>query len=188
RGVADHMGHLRKRGDRRLHHIGCRDRRMRGHGTDDQGAPALLDAREVLDRAEIDEGRRARQTLLHRRQERVATGKNLAVLMLRQRRGCASHAVRANIFECIHRSVLLKAHSAASLCGARWQAFQTVSAVAGIATCSWPTASVRAWMTAAGAAIAPASPQPFTPKGFDGQGVTVMPTWKEGRSSARGMA
>ena len=44
-----------------------------------------------------------------------------------------------------------------------------------------------ALMTAGGAAIAPASPQPLMPSGFDGHGVTVVPTLKDGRSSARGM-
>ncbi len=50
-----------------------------------------------------------------------------------------------------------------------------------------PSASVSALMTAGGAAMAPASPQPFMPSGLEGQRVSVMPTWKEGRSSARGI-
>ncbi len=56
-----------------------------------------------------------------------------------------------------------------------------------MAMSSWPRASVIALMTAGGAAMAPASPQPLMPSGFDGHGVTVMPTWKDGRSIARGM-
>jgi hypothetical protein len=51
-----------------------------------------------------------------------------------------------------------------------------------------PSASVMALITAAGRAMAPASPQPFMPSGLDGQGVTTGPTLKDGRSSARGMA
>ena len=38
-----------------------------------------------------------------------------------------------------------------------------------------------------GAAMAPASPQPLMPSGFDGHGVTVVSTVKLGRSSALGM-
>ena len=67
------------------------------------------------------------------------------------------------------------------------QARQTTSGVAGIGTSSWPTASVIALITAGGAAIAPASPHPLMPSGFDGHGVTVMPTTNDGRSPARGM-
>ena len=47
-----------------------------------------------------------------------------------------------------------------AFCAAR----QTACGVAGMARSSWPSASVIALMTAAGAAIAPASPQPLTPK------------------------
>jgi hypothetical protein len=64
---------------------------------------------------------------------------------------------------------------------------QTACGVAGMAMFSCPSASVMALMSAAGAAIAPASPQPFTPSGLDGHGVWVNPTAKDGRSSARGM-
>ena len=68
----------------------------------------------------------------------------------------------------------------------RCAARHTAWGVAGMAMSSWPRASVTALMTHAGAAMAPASPQPFTPIGFDGQGVTVMSTVNDGRSSARG--
>ena len=50
-------------------------------------------------------------------------------------------------------------------------------AVAGISIvldADLPSASVIAFITAAGAAIAPASPQPFTPSGLCGQGVSVV--------------
>src|ERR1700726_2596571 len=59
--------------------------------------------------------------------------------------------------------------------------------VAGIAKASVPIALVSALITAAGAAIAPASPQPLMPSGFDGLGVRVVATLKLGRLSARGM-
>jgi hypothetical protein len=52
---------------------------------------------------------------------------------------------------------------------------------------SEPMASVMAFITAAGAAIAPASPQPLMPSGLDGHFVIVVSTVKDGRLSARGM-
>jgi hypothetical protein len=56
-----------------------------------------------------------------------------------------------------------------------------------MAKSSVPMASVMALMTATGAAIAPASPQPLIPSGFDGDGVRVISTLSVGRSCARGM-
>ena len=47
------------------------------------------------------------------------------------------------------------------------QTFQTFSAVAGIVISCPPNASITAFITVGGAAIAPASPHPLTPKGFD---------------------
>src|SRR5262245_60411291 len=66
-------------------------------------------------------------------------------------------------------------------------AAHTTCAVAGIGTFSLPTASVMALMTAAGAAIAPASPQPLIPSGFDGHLVSVVSTLNDGRLWARGI-
>ena len=60
--------------------------------------------------------------------------------------------------------------------------------VAGMAMSCTPRASVMALITAGGAPMAPASPQPFTPSGLTVQGVQVVPTWKVGRSEAWGMA
>src|SRR5262245_25670213 len=68
---------------------------------------------------------------------------------------------------------------------ARRMAAHTACGVAGIGTSSEPMASVSALMTAGGAAMAPASPQPLMPSGLDGQRVLVMPTVKDGRSWAR---
>ena len=52
---------------------------------------------------------------------------------------------------------------------------------------SVPKALVMAFITAAGAAMAPASPQPLMPSGFDGHRVKVVSTLNEGKFSARGM-
>ena len=56
-----------------------------------------------------------------------------------------------------------------------------------MANFSLPIASVMALITAAGAAIAPASPQPLMPSGLDGHLVTVVSTLSFGKWSARGM-
>ena len=50
-----------------------------------------------------------------------------------------------------------------------------------------PIASVMAFITAGGAPIAPASPQPLTPSVLWVQGVSVSATWKLGTLSALGM-
>ena len=63
-------------------------------------------------------------------------------------------------------------HAAAFLEPFFFKAFQTFSAVAGICT-SVPTASITAFITAAGAAIVPASPHPLAPKGLEVAGVQV---------------
>ena len=57
----------------------------------------------------------------------------------------------------------------------------TACAVAGMANSSVPIASVSALMTAAGAAIAPASPQPLMPSGLHGDLVVVMSTLSIGQ-------
>src|ERR1700687_838092 len=66
-------------------------------------------------------------------------------------------------------------------------AAHTAGGVAGMASSSHPMASVIALISAAGAAIAPASPQPLMPSGLPGQTVIVVLTVKDGRLSARGM-
>ena len=52
----------------------------------------------------------------------------------------------------------------------------TLCGLAGMSMSLTPSASVIAFITAAGAPIAPASPQPFTPSGLCVHGVTLVPT------------
>src|SRR5208337_1916768 len=78
-------------------------------------------------------------------------------------------------------------HSAARFKGAFCAARQTTCGVAGMAISSWPSASVIALITAGGEAMAPASPQPLMPSGFDGQTVSIVSIVYDGTSSARGM-
>ena len=79
------------------------------------------------------------------------------------------------------------AHAA---CGSLWvlcSTAQTEAGVAGMSMISVPKALVMAFITAAGAAMAPASPQPLMPSGFDGHRVKVVSTLNDGKLSARGM-
>jgi hypothetical protein len=66
-------------------------------------------------------------------------------------------------------------HSAARRCWLCdfWIACQTARDVAGMAMSSVPMALVMALISATGAAMAPASPQPVMPSGFDGHLVVV---------------
>ena len=65
----------------------------------------------------------------------------------------------------------------------------TRSGVAGIVMSVMPSsasASTTAFITAAGEAIAPVSPTPFTPSGFVGLGVSVRSSSQRGNSAADG--
>ena len=52
---------------------------------------------------------------------------------------------------------------------------------------SVPSAFITAFITAGGDAIAPASPHPFVPNGFDVAGVHVKPNLNSGKLSALGI-
>src|SRR5918998_3271513 len=72
---------------------------------------------------------------------------------------------------------------------ARWNALKTRSGVVGISMSVTPSgakASMTAFTTAGGAAIVPASPMPFTPRGLVVEGVTVDSRVKDGSSAAEG--
>src|SRR5262249_59140770 len=114
----------------------------------------------------------------------VAPGKKLGFLLLGQQTRRLPHGGRAVLRECVHRDC-----SYAAFCRfcVFCKACHTACAVAGIAKSSLPIASVIALITATGAAIAPASPQPLMPSGFDGDWVLVMSTLSAGRFCARGM-
>src|SRR5690606_19888147 len=135
-----------------------------------------------------DDVARAREPLLERRDHRHAAGDDEAVLRRLQLRHRILDRRRAVVVEVVHP--LFLPYSAASGVAAACIACQTRCGVAGMSSRSTPrgrSASITAFMTAAGAAIAPASPHPFTPSGLCGQGVSCVMTVKDGRSSARGM-
>src|SRR5919108_313140 len=73
---------------------------------------------------------------------------------------------------------------------AAWICFQRRSGEAGMSTCLMPSgasASQTALMTAAVAAIVPASPIPLTPRSLVGDGVTVFSECTSGTSFIVGM-
>src|SRR5262249_5358078 len=156
---------------------------------DHDGASLQLDAREPIDAVEIDQVPRARQALLHRRDQGLTAGEKFRVFELFQHVARLTQPGRTMVGEIVHQcSPEYRVYSAALRALLPfWVAFQTGAAVAGMAPSSLPIASVIALMTAAGAAIAPASPQPLMPSGFDGHLVSVMSTANVGKLKARGM-
>src|SRR5690606_38035882 len=134
------------------------------------------DAVQLLDTAEVDHVRRRGEAQLQGRQQGLATGDELAVAgAAQQLRGFVQRGGLV-IVECVHVGRLRPYYSAAAARFWRWIICQTFCGVAGMSMSSVPSASVMAFMRAAGAAIAPASPPPFTPSGLCGQGVSVIPT------------
>src|SRR5262249_47057029 len=124
------------------------------------------------------------QAQLHRRDQGVAAGQQLGFLFLGQQARGLPYRRRPVLGGCVHRE---RSYAALRLLLPFCKACHPVCAVAGFAKPSVPFASVMALMPATGAAIAPASPQPLMPSGFDGDAVLVMSTLSAGRSWARGM-
>ena len=148
-----------------LHHRRGRDLDVRRHRADDERAALELDAGQALDLPQIDQVLRAGQAQLHGRDQRVAAGKQLRLFLLAQQVRRLPHGRGTMVSECIHGCC---SYAALRLLLTFCSACHTACAVAGMANSSLPIASVMALMTAAGAAMAPASPQPLMPSGFDG--------------------
>src|SRR5262245_41986178 len=119
----------------------------------------------------------------------MSAGEELRVLGLRQQVDRLPQGRRLVKGKIVHPDLpLLSRHAAMGVDFAFCSAAHTTFGVAGMVTSSWPTASVMALMTAAGAAIAPASPHPLMPSGLDGHLVTVVSTLIVGKFSACGIA
>src|SRR6267154_4872384 len=157
---------------------------MRRHGTDQQRVVFAVDRIKSRDASQVDDAVRPIQSQLHGGNKRLPPGEQFCAGRIFQDGTGLAHICRPATVESVH---LILPYSAAILREDRRTARQTACGVAGIAIASWPMASVIALITAAGAAIAPASPQPLMPSGFEGHGVFVISTSKLGRSSARGM-
>ena len=192
------VAHLRDRrcssarcGQRRngaLHHIGGGDIDMPGHRADDDGIAVALDALELGDAAEIDQVGGLGETLLQGRDERHPAGEQLRLFLGAEGLGGVGDALGPLIVEVVHGCLSLIPPPGAW----SWPRSprHTRSGVAGMSrspTPSGASASTTAFMIAAGAPIAPASPQPLTPSGLCVHSVVWVATSKDGRLSARGM-
>src|SRR5262244_2696254 len=113
----------------------------------------------------------------------MPAGEQLCLRLLGQEPGRLPHGGRTVLGECVHRDC---SYAAFCMPSAFLSACHTLCGVAGIAKSSLPIALVMALMTATGAAIAPASPQPLMPSGLDGDTVSVIAILSDGRSWARG--
>ena len=157
---------------------------MRGHGADGDRAALELEALHVFDLGQVDQDLGARQPELHHRDQRMPAGEKLCVFMLAQQ--ADRLADRCRTFECETVHGLLYAAAARGRLELPQRAPHGKRRRRHVDS-SVPSALVMAFITAAGAAMAPASPQPLMPSGFDGHLVTVMPTLKVGKFSARGI-
>ena len=165
-GIADRAGEVGQGRDVLLDHRRVRDVDVRRHRADDERAALELDAGQTLDLAtdrRCASGRPAAASW-----SGPACGRRQAASPLP---ACptgsppAARSVGTMVSECIHGCCSLRRLAAAvdllqrlphRLRGCRH------------GDSSLPIASVMALITAAGAAIAPASPQPLMPSGFDG--------------------
>src|SRR6476659_10973585 len=100
-----------------------------------------------------------------------------ALAVRAQQPGRVGHGLGPLVCECA------RDHAAPPFC----IAFQTVGGCSGMSRSRTPSASQTALTTAGVEAIVPASPMPFTPSGFVGDGVTVRCVWIDGISTADGM-
>src|SRR5207244_218575 len=139
---------------------------------------------QALDLGEVDDVLGPGEAQLHGGDQRVSAREELGFLFLGQQAYRLPHGRRAVLRECVHREC---SYAACFVWLVFCKACHTAWAVAGMARSSDPIASVSALMTATGAAIAPASPQPLMPSGFDGDLVVVISTLSVGRLWARGM-
>ncbi len=135
--------------------------------TDGDVVAAVAYVRQVAQPTDVDQHRRRRQPQLHQGQQRVTAGQQLGVLAVlpEQLHGVIGrlgpHVVEAGRD---HRDF------------ASWMSDHSRCGDAGISTSVMPkgdNASTMALITAGVAAMVPASPMPFTPRMFVGDGVTV---------------
>ena len=151
---------------------------MAGQRADGDVVAGVADVRQVGESADVDEHARLGEAQLHHRQQAVPAGEELGlVAVLADEADGLLGRSGADVVECCgdHWGPPL---GLLLVDWAAWMAVHTVCGLAGIGT-SWTprpdNASTMAFMTAGAAPIVPASPTPFTPSGFVGDGVTVWP-------------
>ena len=138
---------------------------MRRHGADPHDAVALRDPAESRHARQIDDFARRGQPQLHQRNQAHAAGEDLPVAAFDQRQRFLQRRGRG-VFE------FLRDHARPPC----WISFQIFCGVSGMSMCRTPngeSASTTEFTTAGEHPIVPASPTPFTPSGFTGDGVSV---------------
>src|SRR5665213_64219 len=151
---------------------------MRSGRADVELRALLADVTQVLDAAQVHQVLRACQAELHHRDQAHAAGQWLSAFGQQAQRFV--ERLGSGVFELLGNHAFLAAD----------MSFQSFSGVSGISRCFTPNgdrASTTEFTTAGDAPIVPASPTPFTPKGFTGVGVTVWPLSIHGIMCARGM-
>src|SRR5438132_6313992 len=173
---------------------------MRGHCTDCNFIARLADVTETTDTAEVHQHGRLREAQLHCWKKAVAAGKDLGVIMSGEKiQGVLKRVGRFVVEVCRDHARLLAAFfggtsAAAAMAGtarAACMAFHTRSGLSGISMWRTPngdSASQTAFTMHGVEASVPASPTPFTPMGFTGDGVTVCSSVKSGKKCAFGTA
>src|SRR4051794_17360974 len=146
--------------------------------TDRDRVARVADVREVVETPHVDEQRGPRKAQPQEREQRMAACEDLRVVATAEQRD-----------RMLDRLGNLVVERSRDHCCTSSSARQTRSGVAGMSmsvTPSSASASTMAFITAAGEAIAPVSPTPFTPIGFVGLGVTVRWSSQRGNSAAEG--
>ena len=152
---------------------------MRRQRADGDGLMARRHFFQPADAAQVDDDRRRGKTQFHQRNQAVTAGEHFGVLAVfphqthRFLQGFGGVVIEGN-----HR--LFSRMS-----------FQSFSGRKGKSMCRTPkgfSASITALAIAGVEPIVPASPTPLTPMGLTGDGVTVLPSSKRGKSCALGKA
>src|SRR5581483_5528421 len=169
--------------------IGDLNLKVGGHGADADLTALFLYIREIFDAAEIDEHFGLHEAQLHGGQQAVAAGQDFGVIfVLAQERDCVVEGLGGNVVKtCWDHNVSSYAAPAEFL----RMICQTVSGLIGISMWRMPNgerASTTAETRAGVAPIVPASPTPFAPNGFTGEGVSVLSSSRCGIIAALGSA
>jgi hypothetical protein len=133
---------------------------------------------KVADATDVDEQRRPREPQAQQRDQRMSAREELRVVARAEQLDRLLDGLGDFVVE------RRRDHDVTS-----FNARHTRSGVAGISMSVMPRvakASTTAFITAAVEAIVPVSPTPFTPSGFVGLGVSVLPSSNDGTSAAEG--
>src|SRR2546430_9476029 len=157
-----------------------------GERPDLQPGPGFLDVLEAGDAVDVDDERRPGQAQPHERQQRMASGQQLGVLVLAQEvDGLLDRFGPLVVERCRdHRLPSLLAFPFASRIVRHTRSGDMGRSMS--VTPRWESASMTAFTTAGGEAMVPVSPTPLTPNSFVVEGVSLRPMITSGTSGAAG--